>query len=226
MLDAIREVGADVWVLTETDAAFTPGPDYQAVFSDIPEEPDRRGERWVAIWSRLPHQALETWSDASRSAAANVQAPTGRPLLVVGSVLPWIGSTWRGLPSAGAVAFRAALDAQAGDWARLAAAAPDAELCLLGDMNQDLSTRHFYGSRAARGALGEALDCLGLLALTGDPTDPARQLSNGIRASVDHICGPAGCARWAGATVRAWPDEPWPRADLSDHYGVSVTTVR
>jgi hypothetical protein len=48
----MRSVGADVWVLTETDERVVPEHGMASVRSGMPERPHRAGERWVTIWSR------------------------------------------------------------------------------------------------------------------------------------------------------------------------------
>lgn len=109
---------ADIWVLTETHDGFTPGHAFShssAPGRDGDAEPEHS---WVTIWSRHPIEALAT-SDIARTAAARITPDSGDPFLVYGTVLPWIGSTWHNHPSAGGVAFRAALAVQLDDWMRL-----------------------------------------------------------------------------------------------------------
>ena len=79
-------------------------------------------------------------------------------VVIYACVLPWIGSPWRGVPSAGGRAFGAALDTYREDWKRLNEMFPQAVLIVAGDFNQDLATRHYYGSRDQRKALRAALD--------------------------------------------------------------------
>jgi hypothetical protein len=64
-----------------------------------------------------------------------------------GTVLPWLGSAWHGIPAADGAAFSAALNAQLADWLSLQQDNPDCDFILAGDLNQDLSTSHYYGSR-------------------------------------------------------------------------------
>jgi hypothetical protein len=44
---------ADVWVLTETNAALDLGGEFSPVTSEPRKVPDK-GARWVTIWSRFP----------------------------------------------------------------------------------------------------------------------------------------------------------------------------
>lgn len=218
----LDRIDADVWVLTETDVALSPGPAYRCVTTALTDRPGRVGEQWVAIWSRLPIEPLGSSSDPSRSVAALVRPTSGPRVIVYGTVLPWTSSRWHGLSGAGARAFCAALDAQRGDWEALRRRYPDAELCVAGDLNQDLSDRHYYGSRVARQALRDALSSVGLVALTGDPADPVRAMAPD-RASIDHICVQRDSAHFAPPRLEVWPRGSEPDRGVSDHYGVAVS---
>ena len=149
--------------------------------------------------------------------------PGGAPLVVYASVLPWIGSRWRDLAFAEG-AFQAALSAQLDDWRRLRARFPEAALGVLGDLNQDLSAKHYYGSSANRRALAGALAAAGVTALTGDPTHPVRA-HNPERASIDHICVSDELARSSPKQLEVWPPTPVPDRRLSDHFGVAATLL-
>jgi endonuclease/exonuclease/phosphatase family metal-dependent hydrolase len=218
----VDRIDADVWVLTETDDALSPGPAYRCVATTLTDRPGRSGEQWVAIWSRLPIEPLGLTNDPSRAVAALVRPVSGQTVIVYGTVLPWTSSRWRGLPSAGGRAFCAALDAQRSDWEVLRRRYPDAELCVAGDLNQDLSEHHYYGSRVARQALRDALSSVGLVALTGDPTDPVRALAPD-RASIDHICVQTDTAHFVAPRLEVWPRGSAPDRGVSDHYGVAVS---
>jgi hypothetical protein len=135
----IDAVNADVWVLTETGEEVSPGPGYQGVATtEVDRASHYPGEVWTKIWSRWPIERLAPVSDPARCVAARVIPPHRAPFIVYGTVLPWPSSTWRGLASKGGVAFGAALEAQASDWASLQAAHPSDDLFVMGDLNQDL----------------------------------------------------------------------------------------
>ena len=75
------------------------------------------------IWSRYPVEPIAT-SDRERTAAVWLRPDFAEPFVVYGSVLPWIGSPWRGHPSAGGIAFREALSVQAADWKKIRRSTP------------------------------------------------------------------------------------------------------
>ena len=220
--DWVSRINADVWVLTETNDAISPGPQFKFVSTTATDRPGRAGERWTTVWSRWHIERLFETADPARSVAALVQPPVGAPLVVYGTVLPWVGSRWGGQPAQGGLAFAAALETQRGDWMRIREQFPNADLCVLGDLNQDLAIPHFYGSAAGRRALRDALSSVGLTALTADESDPVRALDP-IQASIDHICVAAECARFNNSLLEAWPPRTELLKGLSDHFGSAAS---
>src|SRR5262245_59028108 len=89
LLERIQAIAADVWVLTETHEAISPGDGYRAVSTLGTDRQQSTGEQWTMIWSRLPIVGVETTCDPIRSACARIALDTGPTLLVYGTVLPW-----------------------------------------------------------------------------------------------------------------------------------------
>ena len=212
---------ADVWVLTETHDGFTPGLSYSHSSAPGRDERHRLEHRWVTIWSRHPIEPLIT-SDKRRTAAARIKPESGDPLIVYGTVLPWIGSPWGRYRSAGGVAFKKSLAVQSADWLKLQSDYPKDEFFLLGDLNQDLVTSlpRYYGSLANRGELETELKKAGLVARTAGVRDPIRRDSAPC-ACIDHICSRRG-SKWHAEPAARWPDSPRPERWLTDHFGVSI----
>jgi len=210
-------VKADVWVLTETHDGVSPGEGFASASSSGSEWEGDPGERWVTIWSRFPLEPLTT-SDPVRTAAARIQHPV-HPFIVYGTVLPWLGSTWRGYKSAGGEAFRQALQVQCEDWLRLSETYGNS-IFLAGDFNQDLSHTHYYGSKVNRAELEGALESANLQPLTAGRHDPIRRDSPS-RACIDHICLSKNSI-WHPVNTLRWPNEAEPVRWLSDHFGVAV----
>jgi hypothetical protein len=205
----MADVNADVWVLTETFRGFAPGPGYELAASSV-DAPDRTagpGERWVAIWSRLPALPVPLTANLERAAAAQV----GDVLTVVGTVLPWHGDR-RHPVHRGSAAFCTRLSEQSADWRQLRVGS--GALCVAGDFNQDLlTTGRYYGSAKGRQALLETLASAGLKCLTGGEDDP---LAGAGRACIDHICV-AGVRAVGRHSV--WPAPGELSRRLTDHYG-------
>ena len=214
-------VDADVWVLTETHRELAPAEGVEGVACAPMEGPALPGEVWVAIWSRWPLRALRVDGDPGRMAAARVEVPGRGAVVVVGTVLPWLGSQWNGVPGKGGAAFRAAVEAQVADWRRYRQEEPDAALVVAGDFNQDFAERYYYGSRANRAVLEQALAEVGVVCATGGSRDPVAVQSRGERAGIDHVCVDA---RWSGQVGegRCWPEGRAPEKGLSDHFGAWV----
>jgi endonuclease/exonuclease/phosphatase family metal-dependent hydrolase len=216
----MRGIDADVWILTETHANLSPGADYRAVSSTGSDRTGEAGESWVTIWSRLEILATPQTVDPARTACAVVRMGSARKLLVYGTVLPWLGSPWEGHTAAAGKAFAAALDAQLSDWMRIRSEFPSVELCVAGDLNQDLQSRHFYGSAANRNALREALSHAKLTCVTAGDRDPVSLMTGEKAATIDHICLSERPQRSAPVPVGAWPERETPDRTLSDHFGL------
>jgi hypothetical protein len=213
-------VAADIWILTETWDAFTPGPNYRLVSQSAPAS-DRdadKGECWVAIWTRLNSVvAAPIEADQERQAAVRVRNVPQRDMLVIGTVLPWNSDPHYGAES-GAKAFRQALTQQAAEWQRLQGMFANSALCVGGDFNQDLACEHYYGSLTGKDELRQVIDRLGLECLTAGIRDPLAVIPH--LASVDHLCV-SGSLRPSGVASVAWPTPgTLDKKRLTDHYGV------
>lgn len=218
--ERMAEWDADIWVLTESRDDVVPRGQFRAIARSALRPGGSRDERWVTIWTRVEDAdaaSLPT-QDSEFTACATFPGMPRGPLTVYGTVLPWSGSIWRGYPSAGAVAYGAAIDVQAIDWRELG---ERGEVCVAGDFNQDLVDRHYYWSGAAREHLARALNASQLTAATGGDTDPVRRLTDGAAACIDHIClSPSLNSRLASPPI-AWASERGGRR-ISDHPGVMV----
>ena len=219
----INAVGADVWVFTEMHDGCITGlanAHSSAIGRDGLHGPEHR---WVTIASQLAIEPLKT-SDAARTAAVRVHPAGNDPFVVYGTVLPWMGSSWRGLSSKGGVAFRESLMLQVQDWRELKTAFPEDEMFVMGDFNQDLVGSRYYGSRANRECLETSLQDVGLVPLTAGADDPVHRDSPPC-ACIDHICARSDSG-WIAVRTERWPDAEKPVTGLSDHFGIGVTLQR
>ena len=220
----IDEQDADVWVLTETHDDFCPGHRFRHSSAAGRDGLDEEKHRWVTIWSRYPLERIVT-SDDMRTAAARVVPESEEPFVVFGTVLPWLGSPWRGYPGAGGVAFREALALQKEDWMRIRSDYPTDERFVLGDFNQDLVSRpRYYGAKSNRDLLEKALEEAGLVPLTAGSGDPIRRDSAPC-ACIDHICARRD-SKWHAKPAVRWPETPTPDKRLTDHFGLSISLAR
>lgn len=218
---AMSDIAADIWVLTETHQQISPGEGFSSVTSEDPDRESKQGERWTAIWSQFHLEPLSSFvSDNQRCTAAKISHPNFGEIVVYAMVLPWGGSTWRGIPSRGGAAFAAALAAYQCDWEQLQKSFPDAIHIVAGDFNQSFVSRHYYGSNRNRKVLEKAIDTCNMMTVTAGENDPVARDSSPY-ACIDHIC----ISKQTGLEVRAtqrWPDLPMPDKRLSDHFGVVI----
>lgn len=209
----MAKIDADIWVLTEAHINVSPGSSYELVARSTRDDATDPNESWVAIWSRLGGTQVGT-SDADRTAAAVVTGMGSRRLVIYGTVLPSVGSTWRDVAAAGA--YAASLAGQAADWAKFAS---NSHLCVVGDLNQDLLTTGKMTKN--RAALKNALNAADLDCVTAEPKDLVQEHTAGKAASVDHICVTGGLAPQYDSAI-VWPAPDELTAQLSDHFGVSI----
>ena len=221
----MRDIPTDVWVLTETHPAVAPAPEFTltAVSHPAPDRPD--GECWVAIWVRpgLAAEPLPMDGDPERTAAVLIAEPGGRPLLVIGTVLPWRQDSRRH-PLRGGEAFRDALAAQAADWRHLRSEHPTAERCVVGDFNIEVGHRLSAGTQRGRAALAEVIAAEELSCVTGGPNDPRAR--RGWGPSIDHVLVSSGLRVRPDTGVGMWPLEHPLTSMWPDHYGVWVDAER
>jgi hypothetical protein len=225
IVEHVVGVGADLWILTETHQAFSPGAGFHSACSGAPDRESAPGERWSAIWSRFPLEPLPDYvSDPARCTAARTTHPELGEVVIHACVLPWGGSMWQGTHSRGGLAFELAVDMYSRDWLSLRTDFPDAVLVVAGDFNQSLADHHYYGSNRQRGLLESALEDVGLTAVTAGAGDPIARDSAPF-ACIDHICIASKPGIEVDATTR-WPDAAAPDPGLSDHFGVAVELAK
>jgi len=220
--EALAALHHDVLVLTESyvDIPALSGLRLSATSSEAPDR-EREG-RWVCIWTStaISAESLAVREEAERSAAVLLSMPSGRQVIVFGTVLPWRTDSRRAGLRGGA-AFEHSLNLQARDITRLRAQFPGARFWMLGDFNQEIDASRPAGTAVGRAALKRFLAEQNLLALTGGATDPLRR--ERWRDSIDHICVDAKSAASA-SPARIWPNQfPLPGRPWPDHHGVEVS---
>lgn len=223
----IDQVNADLWIFTETHPEFSLGKDYRSVMSTPGCSGAEEAGPWVQIWVRndgLQRLSPLPTADPDRTACALIELDHGGRSLVYGTILPWIGSTWRNHPAKDGAAFLAALAVQQADWQQLQQAYPNTLLIVAGDFNQDLNVLPYYGSRRTKQALRHALLDADLECLTFGDNDPVRRLINGQHSNIDHICMTPDPQLQIQRTF-AWPEGLEELRGLSDHFGVGIEII-
>ena len=216
--DAMLDIDADIWVLTETRETVHDDTN-GTVVSDMREGDVKKREYWSAISSRYPIEPLNHFvSDKEYCTAAKITHPVYGLIVVYALILPWVGSKWRGIPSRDGAAFTSALASCEADWEQLQKQYPDAIHIVAGDFNQGLIEKHYYGSKKNQEKLEIALMESNLLAVTSGTNDPIAN-STPEHACIDHIC----ISKSSKADVKfieRYPVTNEPDKKLSDHFCV------
>lgn len=216
-IEKIREINADIWVLTETHDSLDLREDFDPFRTESRVKGANRSldsySRWVTIWAKkdLKPVKLET-DDKYRTSACAVQFGDQK-LVVFGTVLPWYTDTER-------LSYAEELENQADDWGRLRDE-NGGLLCVAGDFNLNLGGPHYYGSAVNKVKMLTTLERSQLVACTcfcrTQTHDENREFG-----LIDHL------AISQSLETRARIDSIWPKGDeknriLSDHEGVAIT---
>ncbi|WP_157269128.1 endonuclease/exonuclease/phosphatase family protein [Azohydromonas aeria] len=166
-LEVLRQLDADLWVLTEAHDANLP-PDGHACKSTPGAEFHQLGEHRVIVWSRHALDAVAT-QDAASTVAVRLQPPgLERPLLLYGTVMTHAQG---GALQRQALAWQrhqAAVQRQCAEWLRLRQEFRDHLLCVAGDFNASLEASARYGSVDPRRSILQGLADAGMKCLTTD----------------------------------------------------------
>jgi endonuclease/exonuclease/phosphatase family metal-dependent hydrolase len=214
-------VEADLWVVTETHLGYAPSAKHQhSVFS--PPHPERRPEpeRWASIWSRWPITLVAAPAPHPRGSVAGLVATPGGPVLVYGTVLAWANEPRHddGRSARMWEVHLAEIDRQGAEWAQLRSAYPEIPMVVAGDFNQVRDGSGWYGTRATRDRLTDALSRAGLVCATDLDVVSAGLLE--AHHLIDHICVTPDLAK--DATVHCWEARDDAGQRLSDHPTVAV----
>jgi endonuclease/exonuclease/phosphatase family metal-dependent hydrolase len=233
ILARLREVDADIWILTETHDDISPGTAYSAwATKPVPEAPTRHrdGERRTIVWSRWPIKERIDEDISHRTSCVLLETPLG-DLVIFGTIIPYHG---RGCPPHGTLrrweAHYAAIAVQGASWQRLRRKFAGCGLCVAGDFNQTREGRFSYGTKWGRTLLDLALENADLSDTTV-PSLVAREevdgsnwaLANGVQP-IDHIAISHAWAQRIQA-IGAWTGKS-ANGYLSDHSGVWIDLRR
>jgi hypothetical protein len=219
-LARLREVNADLWVLTETRLGVCPGDGFEGLHT--PPHPQRRpdaDERWVGIWSRWPLIPTGIPPEPSGSVSAVVDRPEG-PFVVYGTVLPWANEPGEDGTAGMWEIHHREIVRQGEDWRRIRLRFPDLPIVVAGDFNQDRDGSGWYGSRRGRALLTEALEGADLRVLTGDDMVASGRLAR--NHLVDHIAVSSTWSLGSDVEVSCWEPRDSDGTHLSDHPTVAV----
>lgn len=230
----LREVDADIWILTETHLEASPGADFIPVASQAIAEGFTEGERRTIIWSRLPVVDVIATHDAETAVCVAVEAALGT-VLVYGTIIPYQHAgtgkkTYRsgGVDVSGQKGWQLhyeSIERHRADLLELANRFPSHAICFGGDFNQSRDGRvwtwgrQWYGTHQGRELLGSCLDEAGMICVTEQDFTAMGKLP--MKSSIDHLCF---TRNWAAKVVDVdvWLPELIGNKPVSDHNGIFV----
>lgn len=227
ILAKIGEIGADIWILTETHDAIQPDSDYHVASTPtvtVPPISHDEGEHKASIWSQWPIIRQVKTSTEHRATCVILDTPYG-DIVVYGMVLPYHAAKWPyGTPRKWDAHY-AAIATQGADWLRLRREYPGSGFCVAGDFNQARFGRYTYGTKWGRKLLDLALEENRLVGITQPDFPAAEELDQEeqelLAKNIDHIClDRRMTSRVAGIGI--WPGKTAEGNYLSDHNGVFV----
>jgi endonuclease/exonuclease/phosphatase family metal-dependent hydrolase len=229
-LDKIREVDADIIVLTETSKAVDLSKNYPFYVSTLAYERTPE-EHWVTIWSKWEIiKQIETF-DNYRTVAAIISTPFGN-ISVFGTIIPYhfagvSGVRYGNLNYKTWEYHEKDLFDQSQNWQSIIES-EKIPLFVIGDFNQSRFNNQGYGTIKVRQILTDLLNKLDLKCvteidfsekyLTEDP------IKNKIRSNIDHICISNNILnQMKQYEVGAWNHFTQQGQYMSDHNGVYIT---
>jgi len=205
ILDALKNIDADILILTETNSWIHPGKEYSSfATASLTEsfstkgEPYKEGENRVTIWSKYEGNMRMGCCDSRSSICVTVNTPLGE-LNVYGTVIGIYGNRDE--------SFNPDLEVQLADWQRLCGVG---NVCIAGDFNISLEDNYYY-TKIGRQKISDCFQELKIDALT-------RQ----IPQNIDHIAISESFLKSVICKTEVWNEDK----KLSDHMGVCLTLER
>jgi hypothetical protein len=218
-LEKIREVRADLWILTETHEVIDLSTTHHGAATAPSVRKPLPGESCVTVWSRWPILRRVDTSDPSEAVCVEVAHPQG-PLLVYGSIIAYAGYKGPdGMSRMWEEHYRF-IEWHARDWKQLRDEFPEHCLITGGDYNQNRDGARWYGTRKGRDLLTVAMSTAGLNCVTEEDFVKAGKLLD--RHTVDHLCMDQTLAAARVVGVGVWERTRADGMRLSDHSGVFV----
>lgn len=209
ILQKIREVDADIWVLTETNSVISPGEGYESAATESIAGYHAPGENCTTIWSRYPITHRFDTVTPSVAVCVEVELGQGLPnLRVYGTILTWAHD---GVGNGEAKVWERHYEAiaqQGEDWSRLS---QGVLFCVAGDFNEALGEPFLYGTQKGRDLLALELQRSNLVCMTA---------GNEVGYNIDHICLSTNCA--ISVPVYKWQAIREDGKFVSDHSGITV----
>ncbi|PSB21631.1 endonuclease/exonuclease/phosphatase family protein [Phormidesmis priestleyi ULC007] len=219
-LDKIREIDADVWVLTETNTAIALPSDCEAVTSASISGYHAAGENLSTIWSRLKVLRSIPTFDPAWAVCAEVDSPLGA-MIIYGTVITFANDKGMSGTAKRWEEHRRFIQRHHEDWLRIQKQYPNHLMCVSADFNQSRDQSGWYEEKQSVEMLSAALHDLSMVCVTEENL----QLKGFSRSTVDHICLSERLISHQ-VEVGAWEGTTQEDGKMSDHNGVFVDLRR
>lgn len=216
-IERIREVDADIWVLTETSSVIALDG-YVSLASESQPGYHSTGENFATIWSRWPIRRKLPTFEPFFTVCAEVESPAG-PMVVFGSIITYANDKGPDGTARRWEEHRKSIESHGANWWRLRKEFTDHLFCVAGDFNQSRDGSGWYEDAESVKMLSAALDGSDLQCVTEGNMRASGHLKR--RASIDHICLSKSLAT-QGVTVGAWEGTTVDGCRMSDHNGVVI----
>jgi len=233
IIQTLRELDADILVLTETNSCIDLYDKYQTCFSTtclfeslaIGREPYEQGENRVTIWSKFPGQRRIDMCNSHSSICALLNCNDWGELHVYGTVIGIYGKNRlyepRVVPKTD---FETAVEIQLIDWERLERLG---NICIAGDFNLSIGNDVYVNVKAPQRS--RVLDCFRELNITV-PTkfEPENidHIAKSMDNNVDHMAMSDSFLRNVDHEITTWNGGKKKDLNVSDHMGVCLTLRR
>lgn len=214
---AMADVCADIWVLTETWFGFCPCDGYRLVSQSSEAEDLGTGSNrcWVSIWAKscFNSRSYDIRCQPQRMACGRIEIPGQMDIVAVGTVLPWVSDK----SFLGTDGFCKAVREQDDDWAPHQTGLEPCAYLVAGDFNQSLPHISRYGSKDGETAVNSVLEKHGLRCFTESKVLPSG------KPMIDHICFSQSCLKSKSVpNVGTWDTPLINEKPITDHVGVFV----
>ncbi|MDX2239528.1 MAG: hypothetical protein NW224_02485 [Leptolyngbyaceae cyanobacterium bins.302] len=213
-LDKIREINADVWVLTETHEVIDLKNSYESIPSTPIENYHKPGENLTTIWTRWTVlNRLQTF-DPNFAVCAEIDSPLGA-MMIYGTVIPYANDKGISGTAKRWEEQRRSIQQHHADWLRIQKQFPNHWMCIAGDFNQSRDKSGWYEDQQSVDLMTAALQDLSMVCVSEE------KFQGLSRSTIDHIClsQDSNCHR---LDVKAWEGTTPEGKKMSDHNGVWV----
>jgi exonuclease III len=207
IIEILREIDADILVLTETNSCINPGETYRSFASaSLAGSISRKGEKYedgenrVTIWSKYEGSRRTESCDSLSSICAEIKTPVG-VLIVYGTVIGVYGNRDKD--------FISDLEQQMNNWRQLYELG---NLCIAGDYNLSLGN-NFYYTKDGRQKIVDCFQKLKIIPLTSGDTE-----------NIDHIAISEPISKTVKCEMNLWNKAR--DRNISDHMAVCVRFER